>query len=437
VVLKVGASDQARRATLSHTASLAGSDAGAAALLSRFGMPRVYDLPTFLETLKLLHCNGYLSSSNLSSISCSGGEASLVADMAAGRDLACPDLSEAQKAALGAALGPMVALSNPLDYHTYVWGDLPKMTAAWLPMAAEHIGLTLVVLDYPHTDPSAWQPATDAAIAVRVVSGRPVAVVATLPELLPEDIAETLMAAGVTPMHGLHEALAAAEVASNRTAPCNVPPLPVGPEGTPALVPEAVAKALLADFGVQVPCGVTAARIGLSSRAKDLKAPLVLKVQGVAHKSEVDGVRVGLQASDLDVAAATMPGDSFLVEEMVVGARAELLIGVTRDAAHGFVLTIGAGGILTELWQDRVSMIVPTARDEVARRLGKLRVYPLLAGYRGAAPVELDAVLDCVMAVQDLVVARRETLHEVEINPLICTSETAIAVDALIACLPD
>ncbi|MEP1522245.1 MAG: CoA-binding protein, partial [Ascidiaceihabitans sp.] len=149
LALKVGKSEQAQSATVSHTASLAGSDAGADALLRRFGIGRVHDVPTFLETLKLLHVAGPLDAPTLSSISCSGGEASLAADTAHGTSLSFPALQDAQKQALRSALGPMVALSNPLDYNTYVWRDTDAMTAAWLPMAADHIGLTLLIVDYP------------------------------------------------------------------------------------------------------------------------------------------------------------------------------------------------------------------------------------------------------------------------------------------------
>ncbi len=130
VALKVGASEQARAATVSHTASLAGSDAGAQAVLDRLGIARLKTLPDLLETLKLLHCYGPLQGYGIASISCSGGEASLVADMAHGTDLVFPELTHSQKAALHKALGPKVALNNPLDYHTYVWRDAKAMTQA-------------------------------------------------------------------------------------------------------------------------------------------------------------------------------------------------------------------------------------------------------------------------------------------------------------------
>jgi acetyl-CoA synthetase len=433
VALKVGRSHQAQQAAVSHTASLAGSDAGAVAMLARLGIGRVTDLPTFLETLKLLHMVGPLDAPTLSSISCSGGEASLVADTVVGTGLDFPALTAPQRDALQTALGSMVALANPLDYNTYVWRDVAGMTAAWLPMAADHIGLTLIIVDYPHTDASDWLCATQAALAVRALSGRPVAVVSTLPELMPADVIATLIAGGVVPMSGLREAVAAAAVAAAMQKPEEAMLLLPGPEREAVVMDEGAAKAALAAFGVPVPPGVQVAHMdGLAHAAAQMAGPLVLKVTGLAHKSEAGGVRLGLQPGQVVDAARQMPAGAFLLEQMVQGAVVELLVGVLRDPAHGFVLTLGAGGILTELWQDTASLLVPASRTAVEAALRKLRIWPLIAGYRGKPVADLDAILDVVMAVQDYVVANAHRLDELEINPLMCTPEKAAAVDALL-----
>ena len=103
VALKSGASEQARAAAVSHTASLTGSDAGGRAFLARLGIGQVASLTGMLEALKLLHVAGPLRSNRIASLSCSGGEASLMADIAVGRGVEFPPLSEAQKTGLRAA----------------------------------------------------------------------------------------------------------------------------------------------------------------------------------------------------------------------------------------------------------------------------------------------------------------------------------------------
>ncbi|MEQ6249396.1 acetate--CoA ligase family protein [Sulfitobacter sp. HNIBRBA3233] len=433
VAVKVGRSDQARRAAVSHTASLAGQDAGAEALLKRLGIARVADLPTLLETAKLLHMVGPLSSPELSSISCSGGEASLAADAAVGRAVTFPALTDVQAGALRAALGPMVALGNPLDYHTYVWRNAAAMTEAWLPMAAPHIGLTLIIVDYPHTDPRDWTCATEAALAVAARSGRPVAMAATLPELMPPDVADRLIAGGVVPMQGLSETMAAAEAAASWRRPEEALPLPAGPDRTPVLLDEATAKSALAACGISIPKGSVAPEAaGLARVAGTLRPPLALKRLGLAHKSEAGAVRLGLEPADLLGAASAMGDGPYLVEEMVGGTVAELLVGVVRDPAHGFLLTVGAGGTRTELWQDTQTLLIPADRRAVEAALRRLRIWPLIEGYRGAPGADLAAICDTVMAVQSYVTAHASRVEEIEINPLMCTPMGAVAVDALI-----
>ena len=432
IALKVGKSDQAQRATVSHTASLAGSDAGAEALLRHLGIGRVHDLPTFLETLMLLHSAGPLDARTLSSVSCSGGEASLVADLAHDTSMEFPDLTDAQRTELSEALGPMVALSNPLDYNTYIWRDTDAMTRAWLPMAAPHIGLTLLIVDYPHTDASDWVCATDAAIAVHKQSGRPVAVVATLPELMPLDIAQKLLAAGVTPLNGLREAIAAAQIAASLKSPSIEAPLTAWADRDAILLSESEAKVELNAYGMKVP-----KLANDLTNAAALTGPFAVKGTGFAHKSDAGAVALNVTQSELAEAVKNMPGDGVLIEEMITGAVAEILLGIVRDPAHGFVLTIGAGGVLTEIMQDTISFIVPTSADDIRAGLPHLKSYPLLTGFRGKPAANIDDLIAAIMALQSYVVAHSDRIEEVEINPIMCTPAAAIAADALIRIAPE
>ena len=431
VVLKVGRSVQAQAATVSHTASLAGSDAGAQALLDHLGVGRAWDVPTFLETLKLLHFNGPLEAPTVSTISCSGGEASLAADTGYVTRLQFPPLTEAQKRDLGAALGPMVALANPLDYHTYIWRDAEKMTQAWAAMAAAHIGLTMSIVDYPRTDAQDWICATQAALGVRDRNKRPMAVVATLPELMPPETAAELAAGGVVPMHGLTEAMAAADITAHLRAPLPGLPFGFGPERLAELVDEVRAKAMLSDAGVNVPVS------SKNTSADGLRAPLVVKGLGLAHKSEHGAVKLGVTHATLADTIREMNVERVLVEEMVTDAVAELLVGVLRDPAHGFVLTVGAGGVMTELWQDTQSLLLPASRDDIRAALDRLRIAPLLHGFRGKPAVQIDAVLDAIEAVGRFVEAHADRLEEIEINPLMATPSRAVAVDALMRMVPN
>ncbi len=434
VMLKVGRSKVAQNATLSHTASLAGSDAGAATLIRRLGFGQTHDLATFLETLKLFHVCGPLGAPTLSGIACSGGEASLLADAVEPTRLSLPTLQPGQQTALRAALGPMVALSNPLDYHTYIWRDVQAMTQAWTPMAADHIGLCMSIVDYPNTDATAWSCATEAALAVRRQTGRPIALVSSLPELLPEDVATLLMKGGVAPMQGLTEAVNAAEIAAHLQDPDPEPPWSAGPDRASSLCGEADAKALLSTYGVIVP---TAQRTNRTAPDPDsLIPPFALKAEGLAHKSEAGGVILNVTKAGLTAAAAELPGDTILIEEMVTDPVAELLIGVTRDPAHGFLLTLGAGGVLTELLEDKCHLILPASEKSIRDALLSLKSAKILKGYRGKPSASIDAVVQAIQSVQAFVGDHLHRLEELEINPLIATPTRAVAADALLRLSP-
>lgn len=320
VALKVGKSAQAQAATISHTASLAGMDAGAQAFLDRLAIPRVNTLPELMETLKLLHVFGKLPSNNIASVSCSGGEASLCADSAHGLNLDFPSLSPLQTENLGAALGPMVALANPLDYHTYIWNDVETMTTAFRAIMEDPVALTMLIVDFPRADRcdvQDWDCAIEAALNCARMTDRPIAMVATLPENMREDVAQRLIAGGVVPLSGLNEALAAAEAASFDVGQVAEPILLPQPVDNAETLSESGAKAALAKFGVEIPkSAVAGSPEEAASIGSTIGFPVALKGVGFTHKTESGAVRLNLQSGDeLCEAAEKMPCTTFLVEE--------------------------------------------------------------------------------------------------------------------------
>lgn len=437
VALKVGASDQAQAATVSHTASLAGSDAGARALLLRLGIGQVSGLSVLLEALKLVHVAGPLSSNRIASMSCSGGEACLMADTALAFDVCFPDLSPRQKTDLREALGPRVALANPLDYHTYIWADRAAMAACFTAMMDESLALGCVVLDFPRTDrcpAPAWDLVIDAVADAQAARGVPMAILSSLPETLPEDIAARIMTRGIVALSGLSDALEAVAVAAKLRLPKpSAPVLLPGPDGPTRLLSEAHAKECLAVHGLAIPTSAEAKSPAEAAEvARTLCGKLALKGTGLAHKTEAGAVRLNLTVDTIANAAERMSAPSFLVETMIEGPTIELLVGVLRDPAHGFVLTLGAGGTLTEILADTTHLLLPCTAEDITQALSHLRIAPLLSGYRGAPATDISAIASAVLAVQDYVIAHADDVFEVEINPLMCTPTRAIAADALI-----
>jgi acetate---CoA ligase (ADP-forming) len=444
IALKVGASEQARLATISHTASLAGNDAASNAFLKRLGIGRVSSIPVFIETLKLLHVVGPLSGTRISSMSCSGGEASIMADAVLGTSLTYPSLTEAHARRVKDTLGPLVAIANPLDYHTFIWNDLPAMTATFSAFISGGYDLNFLVLDFPRGDRCSdkdWHntiEAFDTALRTNDAKG---AVLASLPENLSETWAAELITRNIVPMQGISEAMEAAEVAAFIGAAWKREPAQlikrITPQaGTLTTIDEAKAKARLRGFGLQVPDGIMCNSPNEAvALAKSFGFPLALKALGVAHKTEQNAVRLYLKSTiEVHQAAQDLAelGTGLYLERMVENPIAELIIGITRDPLFGPVLTIGSGGILVELLADTQTLLLPTNAAEVEAALRALKLFPLLDGYRGRPKADLAAAIKAITGIAAFALHHSETLVEMDINPLIICANGAWVADALI-----
>ena len=450
VAMKVGRSEQAREATISHTASLAGSDAASEAFLKRLGVARVHSIPALLETLKLLHGGGPLAGDTLSSMSCSGGEASVMADSAEGRSVRFPALDDAHRAAVKATLGPLVAVANPLDYHTFIWNNEPALTETFTAMTGGGFALNMLVLDFPRGDRCSdadWWPTVNAFEAALKRNAARGAIVASMTENLPESHAEALFARGIVPLQGIAEALDAAEAAAFIGAAWQAPvPVPVAggkaaAAGGRRVPDEADAKAMLAAAGLPVPAGRRVADAEAAVRAAEVFGyPVVLKALGLAHKSEHGAVRLCLgDAESVRAAARDLEGlgSGLYVERMVEGGVAELIVGVTRDPLFGPLMTIGSGGVLVELLKDSATLLLPASRHDIQAALAGLKLFPLLTGYRGRKPADLAAAIAAIEGIAAF--AMRHAVEELDINPLIVAAEGqgASIADALLVLAED
>ena len=450
VAVKSGVSAQGANITRSHTASMAGSDEAANALLKRLGIARVQDLDTLVESLKLLHVHGPLKGNRLCSMSCSGGEASLMADTAIGRDVVFPELTSEQHDSVRATVHDLVSVSNPLDYHTFAWNKEEDLFGTYSAMLACGFDLSMLVLDFPREDRcnlETWDPAVNAITRAIDKTQAPTAVVASLPESLPEKIATDLVGMGVAPLCGIRQALDAAQAASQIGAAWRRPlfekALP-GPgshlEQPVENLDEAHAKSEIESFGVGVPRGERVASIdALKNAAESLTYPLVLKACDAAllHKSDAGAVMVGIEDFDGLVAGAETLFSrypSLLVEEMITDTVCELIVGVRQDPVIGPWMMIGSGGIYAELLGDTRVTLLPARDDEFETMINSLKIHPLLNGYRGSEAGDVSALLATLQSVSDFVMKRRESLVELEINPLLVRpkGKGVCAVDAVL-----
>jgi acetyl-CoA synthetase len=447
VAIKAGRSAAGAALTLSHTASLAGENVLYGALFARCCIATTDDLSTFLDTLALLHVVGPLTGRRLSSMSCSGGEAALVADLAEMYGLVTPPFSPSVGADLQTVLGPSVNVSNPLDYHTFIWGDRDQQAACFNIVLRADFDINLLILDFPRPDrcdSESWQTTLSALELARSAVDATVAVASSLPETLPEWVGERLQRSRIIPLHGLNTALAAISCAASIAERWREPPTPAlrSPSVIPRnvrLIGEAEAKEILSEHGLPVPQGLVVPLDRVGAAASLIGFPVVIKSTSldVAHKTEVAAVKLNVINEQEAIAAARSLQDLsrlVLVEKMVEGSIAELLIGVVRNRHIGLSLTLAAGGIHVELFADSVTLILPVSRYQIAGALKSLKSWKLISGYRGRSRGDVTATIEAIAAVANYAMKFYDSLEELDINPLLILPEGkgVFVVDALL-----
>ena len=307
--------------------------------------------------------------------------------------------------------------------------------------------VSMLLLDFPNNaeaDLSEWDMTLDVFCEAARANGVNGAILATMPEGMPEETARLLASRGVAPMIGVDDTLAAiAAAAVIGTRQKRRPAAPLKRAGTvpgrAVTLDEWRSKRMLATAGVPVPEGHLTSPSGAAKTFAKLKRRAVLKAVGadMAHKTELGAVKLNLtSASQVKDAARGLAAlsDTLLLEEMVGDAVAELIIGISRDDQFGPHMVIGSGGVLVEVLRDAKTLLLPCTKAEIRGAILALRSAPLLKGYRGAPAADIDGAVDAAMAVAKFALAHRDTLAELDINPLIVREKGkgAVAADALI-----
>jgi acyl-CoA synthetase (NDP forming) len=448
-LIKAGSSEKGRSAANTHTGALTGSDSLHDALFERLGIARCETLSSLVETLKLLHCFGPLPSKRVLVLGASGGDMAMISDSASKLDLDFSQIPETETDNLRASVGERVKLNNPLDIQTATWFDYPKLRKMFNVLLRCDYAVTAFMVD-PQDEIEADTESFDRAIDILLdaVKENPTsghaALLSSLPESLSKSTREKCLRAGVAPLQGLVESLEALQHAakiskawSEWSLPEIIPPI-LDTLNFRTLT-ESESKEILAQHEFDVPRSRLASEEQVSVAAEEIGFPLVLKVVApeMSHKTEHGGVAVNLKnIPEVIEAAAGMSriAEYFIVEEMITDGVAELILGVSVDPQFGPTLTLGAGGILTELLRDSVSLLFPVSESQVSQAIEKLRINILLKGWRGNPEGDTEALVVAVLKLAEFVERHSECLAGCDINPLIVRprGKGVIVVDALI-----
>ncbi len=461
IVVKAGRAGNGIKAAASHTGALAGSDIVFDAAIRRAGMLRVdtlQDLFTAAETLTRFGAN---RDEDLTLMTNGGGAGVLAADAAALAGVPLPELSDAVRARLNAALPPTWSRGNPID----IIGDAPvqRYSETLQTLLADRASGAVLFMHSPTAIVRSDDIARACAPLVRAAPGRVMAcwlgdaAVADARRIFEDagaaDYAtpeEAVRAFAMLATYRRSQALLLEAPAASESAPPNVAAARAIVDAALAdgreMLGEAEAKAVLKAYGIPVVEAVAvAANADAALAAADaIGYPVALKIlsPGISHKSDVGGVSLGLadagavrEAVDrmLTRVAALRPDadiTGFTVQHMVQRPFAqELIVGASVDPLFGPVLLFGQGGTAVEVIADHAVGLPPLNRVLARDLVSRTRVARLLAGYRDHPPARIDAVCDVLIALSQ-VLADLPELAELDINPLWADHEGVVALDA-------
>ncbi|GHE89065.1 pimeloyl-CoA synthetase [Amycolatopsis deserti] len=454
VALKIGTSALASHTAQAHTGALVGDDRVIDAAFRRFGVVRVHSLEDLIITAGLLASVGRVDGRRLGVVTPSGGASEIIADRAEQEGLELPAFAPSTVERLAAIVPDFATVQNPLDVTGYVVVDRTLLGRA-LEVVAQDPGIDAVLLlnDLPRVapaDPSVTLQIAGAT-AERIRRSRvPVVVVSNVLADITEFGRYVQAQTGFPHVAGgiEHGMTAIGNVVRWSEAVRQVRDVAPAAEPAPAGPGEVWAEhrsaRLLAGHGIPVvPAELAADEAEAVAAAERFGYPVVLKAaaEGLGHKSDIGGVRLGLtgpdevRAAHREVVAALRAHGHADAATLVQPQRrggVELLVGVVRDPAWGLTMAIGLGGVWVEVLRDTALRLLPVTPEDVRAALAELRGYGLLTGARGAEPADLGRLSEVIARIGEVAVELGPRLSALEVNPLLVAGSRVEALDALV-----
>jgi len=456
LMLKSGRSERGKAAVMSHTGALAGNDEVFDALCRRYGIVRCRDLDALIETCVAFAPGRLPNGRRIGIVTASGNTTALIADYASEEGATLATLAPATLDRLAGLIDAGLVAGNPLDVGAANVRRVDKYAEICRIVAADP-GVDIIGMQgqVPTLPDEAPDPAVFAGIGA--ATEKPVVVFGRLAQNVSAAARDYRNKTALPFVHGLPaairvmQALATYAGQRGRQVPALPPPV-LSPAAARALPAGAALDALIAAHGLTPPRSATApSPEAAAARAADLGFPVALKIVSpdISHKTEAGGVAVGLadRAAVLAAAQAMRAGlaaqrprariDGFLVQEMVSGL--EYIVGARTDPLYGPFLVLGLGGVTVEVLNDTAIALLPIEEPEVRAMLASLRSAPLLAEFRGRPPRDVDALVRAVLGLTRLFLDHRESLSDIEVNPLMIGPQGAgvRAVDVRLVRAPE
>ncbi len=466
-LVKVGRSEVGRSMALSHTGKLTGADAVTDAVCRQFGIHRFDGLDELLDAAQLfcratslaaprprpLLAPGAFTEPGIAVYAISGGTGAHFADLAAAAGLHLPTLSDATQAALHQWIPGYLRVSNPIDNGGHPVGDERGRMILDVLVADPDVDVLVAPITgaFPPMSDRLAQDLVDVAettdTVICVIWGSPVGTESAYRDILLSSSKVVVFRTFGNCVTALRSWRDHRRFLSTYRSPFDdlESSVPITLRSTYS---EWDAKQLIRSYGVATPLEeLVTSSDEAAAAAERIGFPVVLKGCGaeVAHKTELGLVRVGLAttadvqaAYDDIVATAPMALDGVIVAETVSDG-VEFVVGLSTDAVFGPVVAVGLGGTLVEVLDDVALGVPPFDRQQAHAMLDQLRGRSLLDGVRGSEPLDIEALVDVVMAVQRLALDVDGRIIQVDLNPVLVRTfgqgaigGGAVALDALV-----
>lgn len=459
VVYKMARGALAAEAAMSHTGSMVGSSEAWAAALEREGVVQVDTLEQLVPTAAFFAKAGRPRARGVAVVASSGGAAIVAADEAERFGIAMPQPAVQTRRSLEQHIPDFGSARNPCDVTAQVANHPQSMRACGEALFSDDQYGAIVVPNVYAAD--FVLPRIEAFDSLSREFGKPTCMVWVTEALEGIGAREAEVAPGIALFRsasdcfaslaawhrredwlvrreaGLPKRLVRAQAAEQARARLSAVPERV--------LTERLAKQVLQHYGIPTTQEHLVHDLDTAlAAAQTVGFPVVLKVESpdIAHKTEAGVVRLGLASPDavrrayaeiLENARRAVPGariTGVLVQQQIPSGL-EFVVGARLDPELGPLLVLGLGGIWVELLKDTRSAVAPVGKQDALQLLQGLRCAALLQGFRGASPVNLDRLANVVVRLSEFAADQVDLLEEFDVNPLICTGDDVVAVDAL------
>ena len=459
VVLKMGRSPKGQATAASHTGSLAGSDRTIDAIFRKFGVIRVDDMQDLRSTAELFSTMKTLpKGTNFASVSLSGGETGICADNGYLADIKYPDFAPETIEELRKVLPPYAGFANPLDMTTMPSYDSEQLANA-LSIVMRDPNVDLGFIGWTIREDSTGEFAQNMLKGISKAYARtpekPLCVMSFMEFTRNRELLNKFTEAGVVVLPATKYAFLALKHLAEfiEYKPEEHTLAAAIPDSAPKKkkhrsYSEMESRRMLRDFGVDIDVSYLAiSREDAEKAAQMMTFPIAMKIasEDILHKSDVGGVRLNIAKPEevgdvfdelIQNARTHCPGarlDGVLMQRMLP-AGLELILGITVDPQFGPMVLAGLGGIFVEVFRDAALYPAPLNRREALDMLGSLKVFKVMCGYRGSAPYDIEAMAELIVQVSNYAVQHKDTLKELDLNPVFLYREGngAAIADALI-----